>query len=273
MRSSSSILCPKTLTGVRYPGVEVIITDLGDLASSSGANTPAVDNDGDFFSSWEKPSIKRPSAPPSRSGTPSQTSRTASPFLNAPSTIGNGISRSTSPLINDTTTNPAPVARAIQSSAVRKTPAATSAPRKTNILGAKKTTKLGAKKVATGEDLDFDAVEKRAKEEAERIDKLGYDPDADDSAKPAAPSGSPAIVSPLPVSPSGGFGQTRTAAKGKDDAPGITKGMARLGFGQVGGGKASTPAARSMGGFGSTGRSNVQGKGRSPSVLSSVCQC
>jgi len=238
----------------------VIITDLGDLASSSGGNTPAVDNDDDFFSSWDKPAIKRPSAPPSRSATPSQTSRTASPFLNAPTTTGNGITRSTSPLTGDATANSAPVARAIQSSAVRKTPAAASAPRKTNILGAKKATKLGAKKVGTGEDLDFDAVEKRAKEEAERIDKLGYDPDADNSAKLAASSSGPAIVSPVPVSPSGAFGQTRPASKGKDPAPGLSQGMGRLGFGQVGGGKASAPAARPMGGFGSTGRSNAQGK-------------
>ncbi|OAA54831.1 Arf GTPase activating protein [Niveomyces insectorum RCEF 264] len=46
--------------------------------------------------------------------------------------------------------------------------------RKTNVLGAKKLggTKLGVKKV-TGDLIDFDEAEKKAKEEAERIEKLG----------------------------------------------------------------------------------------------------
>jgi ADP-ribosylation factor GTPase-activating protein 2/3 len=47
-------------------------------------------------------------------------------------------------------------------------------------LGAKKT-KLGAKKV-TGDVIDFDAAERKAKEEAERIAKLGYDPEAEEAA-------------------------------------------------------------------------------------------
>ncbi len=46
------------------------------------------------------------------------------------------------------------------------------------MLGAKKTQKLGAKKV-TGDEIDFEAAEKAAKAEAERIEKLGYDPEAE----------------------------------------------------------------------------------------------
>ena len=57
----------------KYPD-EVIITDVVDPVESSGGNTPAGD-EGDFFSSWDKPTIKRPSNPPSRTGTPSQAGR------------------------------------------------------------------------------------------------------------------------------------------------------------------------------------------------------
>lgn len=242
---------------IRYPG-EVVITDAGDAAaSSSGTNTPANEPDDDFFSSWDKPAIKRPSAPPSRAATPSQTSRTASPFLNAPAN-GNNLARPKSPLVAEASAQApsAPVARAIPSSAVRKTPATAGAPRKTNILGAKKTTKLGAKKVAAGDDLDFEAAEKQAKEEADRIEKLGYNPAAEEASAAAA---APAIASPTPVNPSGGFGQTRTSDKSKSEPATMTQSMARLGFGQVGGAKGSAAAAKSMGGFGSTSRGAAQG--------------
>jgi ADP-ribosylation factor GTPase-activating protein 2/3 len=46
-----------------------------------------------------------------------------------------------------------------------------------NILGAKKaTSKLGAKKLGGDVAIDVDEAEKKAKEEAERIEKLGYYP-------------------------------------------------------------------------------------------------
>ena len=74
----------------KYPN-EVVIEDAADDAGSaggSGTQTPASGGDDDFFSSWDKPAIKRPSNPPSRTGTPAQ--RTGSPFLNAPGANGNG---------------------------------------------------------------------------------------------------------------------------------------------------------------------------------------
>ncbi|KAJ4139130.1 ADP-ribosylation factor GTPase activating protein, ER-Golgi transport [Fusarium oxysporum] len=48
-----------------YPN-EVVITD----ATDDGAATPAGEPDDDFFSSWDKPAIKRPTPPVSRTGTP-----------------------------------------------------------------------------------------------------------------------------------------------------------------------------------------------------------
>jgi ADP-ribosylation factor GTPase-activating protein 2/3 len=134
-------------------------------------------------------------------------------------------------------------------------------PRKTNILGAKKT-KLGAKKLTPADGaLDFEAAERKAREEAERIEKLGYDPEAEKAeeaaisakGKATAAKELPGIVSPTPVSPPrAGFGATGKTERSSAEMERLGMGVGRLGFGQVGGAKAA-PAAKKMGGFGSTG--------------------
>ncbi|KAI4138341.1 MAG: hypothetical protein L6R39_006833, partial [Caloplaca ligustica] len=160
-----------------YPE-EVVVTDVVASTPAEGTDTPPGEDD--FFSSWDKPSIKRPSNPPSRTQTPAL-SRTASPFLN-PNTNGTGPTRPKSPLKNaeEPPQSAPPTSRAISSSAIRKT-ATTGGARKANVLGAKKTQKLGAKKIGGGEEIDFEAAEKKAKEEAERIARLGYDPEAEEA--------------------------------------------------------------------------------------------
>ncbi|KAL8946396.1 MAG: hypothetical protein Q9222_007199, partial [Ikaeria aurantiellina] len=188
-----------------YPE-EVIITDISAPTPNEGTDTPPAEDD--FFSSWDKPSIKRPSNPPSRTQTPPAVSRTSSPFLN-PNANGNGLTRPKSPLANaEEAPHSAPTtSRAISSSALRKT-ATTGGPKKTNVLGAKKTQKLGAKKIGGGEEIDFEAAEKKAKEEAERIAKLGYDPEAEEAAaattKPrtASVTEKTKMAAPTPLSPS-----------------------------------------------------------------------
>lgn len=244
-----------------YPN-EVVIAEVADGSSPSGTNTPAGDGDDDFFSSWDKPSIKRPSNPPSRTNTPG-IGRTASPFLSANGN-GNGTARPKSPL-NPTDENAsAPVAsRAISSSAIRKT-ATSAAPRKTNILGAKKT-KLGAKKVDTSV-LDFDAAEKKAREEAERIAKLGYDPDAEtpseaqSTAAQQTATETTSIVSPTPLNPSRGasFGATKPRDMTSSEVERLGMGVRKLGFGQVGGGAPAGSKPKAAMGFGSTTRSTTQ---------------
>lgn len=225
----------------RYPE-EVVITDVPEATGSDGTNTPAGEDD-DFFSSWDKPTVKRPSNPPSRTGTP----RAQSPFLK-PGTAGNGTDRPKSPLsaASETTT---PAARP----AVRK--ATSGAAPKKNILGAKKKG-LGAKKVVASDGLDFEEAERKAREEAERIEKLGYDPDAEAAevvAKSKAPEASN-IVSPTPLSPSrGGFGTTSKPEKSSKDVERLGMGVARLGFGQVGAAKQAA-APKKMGGFGSVSK-------------------
>ncbi|KAJ5242939.1 uncharacterized protein N7469_001266 [Penicillium citrinum] len=224
----------------QYPE-EVVITDLPAGTPSDGSNTPA-DADDDFFSSWDKPSIKRPSNPPSRTGTPPVVSRTGSPFLNA----GANGSRSKSPLSASEEKPSSPAPTAIRpSTSVRKTSTTTGA-KKGGVLGAKKAPKLGAKKVVAS-DIDFEEAERKAKEEAERIEKLGYDPEAEQAevdAKARAATAATPIASPAPVSPN----QNKSHERNSSDVERLGMGMNRLGFGQV-----SKPPAPKKLGFGAVG--------------------
>lgn len=233
-----------------YPE-EVVITDGPDVPGSDGTNTPAGEDD-DFFSSWDKPTIKRPSNPPSRTGTPA---RTASPFLK-PAANGNGTDRPKSPLAG-AAEGSTPAAAPAAKPAVRKTTSG-AAPKK-NILGAKKKG-LGAKKVVPADGgLDFEEAERKAREEAERIEKLGYDPDAEAAEavaamKSKAPEASN-IAAPTPVSPPrGGFGSTGKTERSSQDMERLGMGVQRLGFGQVGAAKKPATQQKKMGGFGSVGK-------------------
>ena len=241
----------------------MVITDIvAAVSTQDGTSTPA-DDIYDCFSSWDKPAIKRPSNPPSRTQTPPAVSRTSSPFLN-PGVNGNGPTRPKSPLANadsesSQTTSTAP--RAIPSTAIRKT-TTIGVPRKSNVLGAKKTQKLGA-----GDGLDFEAAEKKAKEEAERIEKLGYDPEAEQAAadsriKSASVSEKTRIVSPTPLSPSkaGGLGTTQGHKRSDSEVERLGMGVARLGFGQIGANKPAATAPKKLG-FGSVGASKAVEEG------------
>ncbi|KAJ5881941.1 Arf GTPase activating protein [Penicillium soppii] len=230
------------LDAQQYPE-EVIITDLPAGTPSDGSNTPAGDADDDFFSSWDKPSIKRPSNPPSRTSTPPVVSRTGSPFLNAGANA-NG-SRSKSPLSASEEKSASPAPSAIRSTVTRKTSAAPAA-KKGSLLGAKKAPKLGAKKVAAADLIDFDEAERKAKEEADRIEKLGYDPEAEQAeadAKKATTAAAIPIAAPTPISPAG-----KSLERNSSDVGQLGMGMSRLGFGQV-----SKPPAPKKPTFGSVG--------------------
>jgi ADP-ribosylation factor GTPase-activating protein 2/3 len=248
------------LTCNSYP-TEVVITDVMGNVGTDGTSTPAGEPDDDFFSSWDKPSIKRPTPPISRTATPPVVGRTPSPFLNAGTGAPpGGIARTSSPLVNSESAAAAP--RTTSSAALRKTTTAGAGPRKANVLGAKKTQKLGAKKL-TGDVIDFDAAEKKAKEEAERIEKLGYDPDAEEATtKKALKTADTTIVSPKPVNPTrGGFGNPSPKERSEGDVARLGMGMGRLGFGQVGGAKPAAAAQKKMGGFGSVGPIKAQPEG------------
>ncbi|KAI8689975.1 Arf-GAP domain-containing protein [Fusarium sp. Ph1] len=208
---------------------EVVITDAVD----DGSATPAA------------------YTPVSRTATPPVMGRTPSPFLNA----GNGkdIARASSPLARNASSESKPASRITTSAALRKT-GGIGGPRKANVLGAKKTTKLGAKKV-TSDAIDFDEAERKAKEEADRIAKLGYDPDAEeDPATKAATGSAAAIISPTPVSPNKNSYSSHTRQKSDAEVERLGMGIGRLGFGQIGGPKAAAAAPKkNAGGFGSVG--------------------
>lgn len=231
----------------------MVITDASDGAESG--DTPAEEDD-DFFSSWSRPAVKKLSPPLSRTATPPVVGRTPSPFLNAQN--GKDTARAPSPLAKGNEAEPKPAASRITTSAALRS--STTGPRKANILGAKKvTSKLGAKKLGGGDAaIDFDEAEKKAKEEAERIEKLGYDPNADEDVSAAKTASgksesSAAILSPTPVSPArGGYGSSsHTREKSAAELERLGMGIGRLGFGQVG--KPVAAAQKSPGGFGSVG--------------------
>lgn len=237
--------------------------------AGSGSQTPQGEPEDDFFSSWDKPTIKRPSNPPSRTATPPVVSRTSSPFLTAGN--GNGAGRPKSPLNGDTTA-PAAV-RTASSTAIRKT--ATTGAKKSNVLGAKKKG-LGAKKITSDVAVDFDEAERKAKEEAERIAKLGYNPDEETPAAPASKSTTTTgkdtdIVAPTPLSPSraGTYGQPKPRERSDSELERLGMGMGRLGFGQTAGAKA---APRKMG-FGAVGRAVPEGIYIQISIPTTTCVC
>ncbi|KIV97107.1 hypothetical protein PV10_00898 [Exophiala mesophila] len=247
---------------------EVVITDEtlptpGDGTTSTPSGEPADD----FFSSWDKPTIKRPSNPPSRSATPPVVSRTASPFLSAGASNGAGIRpKSPSPLAASAADAEnalsAPTAiRTTSTSAIRKAPGAAGAAKRTNILGAKKNQKLGAKKVA-GDEIDFEAAEKAAKAEAERIEKLGYDPEAEQAEAAAKSRSTSSITKDAPspiVSPRAGPGSSNAShTRSPSEVERLGMGVARLGFGMTNkpAGASSAPAPKKLG-FGSVGASKA----------------
>ncbi|KAJ5233036.1 hypothetical protein N7468_005992 [Penicillium chermesinum] len=216
----------------QYPD-EVVVTDVPAGTPSDGSGTPAA-------------------IPPSRTGTPPVVSRTGSPYLN--SGAGANGSRSKSPLSasDEKTTASPPAPAAIRANSGARKTVTTGAAKKGSVLGAKKAPKLGAKKVVAG-DIDFDEAERKAREEAERIEKLGYDPEAEKAeAEAKAKAAAPPISSPTPLNPSrGSFGATAPSERNSSDVERLGMRMNRLGFGQV-----TKPPAPKKSGFGAVAPKN-----------------
>lgn len=106
------------------------------------------------------------------------------------------------------------------------------------------------------EDIDFEAAEKAAKAEAERIEKLGYDPETErkEETTRSTSVSKPTIPDNVPV-PS--VNNTRVEKQGRErsasEVERLGMGVARLGFGQVGRPSGSTVAAPKKLGFGAVG--------------------
>jgi ADP-ribosylation factor GTPase-activating protein 2/3 len=171
----------------------------------------------DFFESWDKPIVHKPTPPPSRTATPPVIGRTPSP-ADGPPTNGKP---STSNRSNLSVESAAP--RTTTSSALRSSKTATSTgARRTGVLGAKKPQKLAVKKVA--ETISFEDAEKAAKEEAERIEKWGAD---------EVELQKPDPVKSFTTSSASSNAPTPTQKASTPDVGRLGMGMQRLGFGMV----------------------------------------
>lgn len=242
---------------------------MNDADIPDGTSTPAGEPDDDFFSSWDKPAIKKPTPPISRTATPPVVGRTPSPFMK----VGdNGPARSASPLAKtDSGDAPKPASRITHSSALKKSTAG--GPKKANVLGAKKVgSKLGAKKVIATADIDFDEAERKAKEEEQRIKELGYNPAEEEAEAKKGTIESSGIAAPTPVSPPrGGYGAaSHSREKSASEIERLGMGMGRLGFGQIGAGKKAA-APQKAGGFGSVGPIKATSTGMWTKILCQAC--
>lgn len=227
-----------------YPDCVVITDHLPTTKVNSEATSTGEDDD-DFFSSWDKPSIKRPTV--SQVISPPTIGRPASPFLNSRTSP----ERAPSPLSTNQGASAINSLHVKSSTAQRKSGIIGSGPRKANVLGAKKS-KLGVKKI-TGDTIDFDAAEKKAKEEAERIAKLGYDPDSENASNVATQFKAPiSTLSNSIISPSPGKSSQDSKKHSTDTVERLGMGIGRLGFGQT---NVNIPKSTSQGakGFGSVG--------------------
>ncbi|CAE6507481.1 unnamed protein product [Rhizoctonia solani] len=211
------------------------------VAMSSAA--PAADAEDDFFSSWDKPAAPAPKTP----------ATTAAPAARPPG-IGNALSATQVPLPPTPTATPpaAPTApRTVTSSSLRSSSSASPKPGsgpKVSKLGASKlgATKggLGAKKA--GAPIDFEAAEKKAREEEERIKQLGYDAERERE-EAAAKAAAAAATAKTTAAATPSSGSLKSAAADKTNSADMERlgmGFGRLGFGQVAAGPSAPAPAK-----------------------------
>ncbi|KZO96814.1 ArfGap-domain-containing protein [Calocera viscosa TUFC12733] len=228
------------------------------MAEAAPKESAVVDED--FFTSWSKPATPSPrSTTPVLKAGPPVIGRSMSTVSTAATA---GSSGATTPAISPASTPSAgtpalPAApRTVTSSSLRTSttggtgarPSKLGASRLNASSGAAhaKASKLGAKK---GTPINFEEAERKAKEEEERIKRLGYDAKKEEEeakAKAAAAAAtskttsSAAAATPKPSGP--------TSLHGKKDSIEVNRlgmGMARLGFGQTATSAAAAPTTSS----------------------------
>ncbi|MBW0517180.1 hypothetical protein O181_056895 [Austropuccinia psidii MF-1] len=179
------------------------------------SDSSASKKDEDFFDTWDKPVTSE--APSSKISTP---------VVNVAGIgIGSLTPNGSKPVSRATSPNPT-VSRTVQSSALRTTSSTTgsnSSIASKSKLGATKV-KLGAKK--TGASINFEEAERKAKEEEERVKKLGYDIKAEQlQAQQNAPIHSKQVAA---IKPSNSVSNNTLS---QDERLGM--GIRKLGFGQT----------------------------------------
>lgn len=241
-------------------GAGIVVAE-GAVEASAGksdangkSNGGAGGDDDDFFDTWDKPTNiisptpKVPSGPPrlgfspaitpngSRSTTPSIPPSSSSP-LASPSAA---VARVESPPVEASSPPapapaPAPAASRAVSSASLK-PATGSLPRAGGAmkLGATKGKLGGVKK--GGAVINFEEAERKAKEEEERIKRLGYDREQEEkAAAEAAAAARNAAASRSSASASSSRGEMIGNKKSAGEMERLGMGFGRLGFGQTAG--------------------------------------
>ncbi|QRW19878.1 GTPase activating protein for Arf protein [Rhizoctonia solani] len=199
--------------------------------SALSSAAPAADAEDDFFSSWDKPA-----APAAKLLRPrlllqhalreseEQPVRRRFPFLRHPLPLH-------PPL-------PLHLVPSHPPRSVHLLP-----PPHLNLLGATKGG-LGAKKA--GAPIDFEAAEKKAREEEERIKQLGYDAERErEEAAAKAAAAAAAAKTTAASTPSGGALKPTAGEKTSSaDVERLGMGFGRLGFGQVAGGPSAPAPAK-----------------------------
>ncbi|GAA5909072.1 hypothetical protein JCM6882_001181 [Rhodosporidiobolus microsporus] len=233
----------------RLFGKDRVIVE-GAADTGAGANAAAA-GDADFFESWDAPApAKKPLAP--------------APAMTPPLISLGGGSRPTTPggtLASTPAAAPVPAApRTVTSSSLRTTSSSSVASlNRPKTLGATRTTsstsstptgsslgtggargKLGAGKlgVKKGGALNFEEAERKAREEEERIKRLGYDRRKEEEEQAAAAAAAAQAQARTGSSLAASNGQANAALQAKKDSGEMERlgmGVRKLGFGQVAG--------------------------------------
>ncbi|GAA5866880.1 hypothetical protein JCM8547_003905 [Rhodosporidiobolus lusitaniae] len=209
-------------------------------ASEAFGAKPTAQNDADFFDTWDAPpAAKKPAAAPasatppplislggSRPITPAASSPAATPAPAAPRTVTSSSLRTTSSSSSSTLNRPKTLGATRTGSSTASTPTVSS-------LGAGGTRgKLGAGKlgVKKGGAINFEEAERKAREEEERIKRLGYDRKQEEEQAAAAAAAAQTQAR------AGAASKASVPAKKADgEVDRLGMGVRKLGFGQVAG--------------------------------------
>lgn len=197
------------------------------LSNASNDEGNSTKKDDDFFESWDKPASTTPAIAPA-SNAPKALAGASKPASNVGGKPTSSTPASTQP-------------RTVQSSSLRSNTSnsglGTNAKSKGSLgaskLGATGKVKLGAKKA--GVTINFEEAEKKAKEEEERIKKLGYDSKAEQAITTETNSMNASIPKPIQSNSKSTTGNSSTKATtnpGVEDER-LGMGFRKLGFGQT----------------------------------------
>ncbi|QRG39391.1 hypothetical protein FDK38_003833 [Candidozyma auris] len=210
---------------IKHPD-EVTLDDTSDsLSLVDGSSSSATASTDDFFSNWSKPiNTSSPSPLGSRPSTPS-------------GLTSNGAG--SNPVSGDESSASVGARQPVRTAAARAKNNANVLAAKKSILSSKgngpRTSRATARRVKQQEEeIDFDELERKAKEEAEEAKRLGYKPEPETttiSSPKAVSTAKPA--SSLSLGSAGGFGSTAREEDTPKPVEETTVQFQKLGFGMT----------------------------------------